>query len=257
MNFLKYHIAENIAYITLNRPEKRNAFSFELVKELKEAFELAEHNNLVKIVVLQAEGTAFCAGADLDYLQKLQHLSYEENLADSTYLKDLYLQMYSFPKIIIASVQGHALAGGCGLVTVCDFVFAVPEAKFGYTEVKIGFVPAIVMSFLIRKIGESRAKSLLLTGNLIGAKEAQSIGLVNEVIGTANLSTTVRLFAASLIENNSAVAMSSTKLLMNEVQNLQLSAALQAAAISNAQARGTADCKKGIAAFLNKEKIVW
>jgi methylglutaconyl-CoA hydratase len=257
MNFLKYHIAENIAYITLNRPEKRNAFSFELVKELKEAFELAEHNNLVKIVVLQAEGTAFCAGADLDYLQKLQHLSYEENLADSTYLKDLYLQMYSFPKIIIASVQGHALAGGCGLVTVCDFVFAVPEAKFGYTEVKIGFVPAIVMTFLLRKIGESRAKSLLLTGNLIGAKEAQNIGLVNEVIDTANLSTTVRLFATSLIENNSAVAMSSTKLLMNEVQNLQLSEALQTAAVSNAQARGTADCKKGIAAFLNKEKIVW
>jgi methylglutaconyl-CoA hydratase len=187
----------------------------------------------------------------------LQHLSYEENLADSTYLKDLYLQMYSFPKIIIASVQGHALAGGCGLVTVCDFVFAVPEAKFGYTEVKIGFVPAIVMTFLLRKIGESRAKSLLLTGNLIGAKEAQNIGLVNEVIEAANLSATVRLFATSLIENNSAVAMSSTKLLMNEVQNLQLSEALQAAAVSNAQARGTADCKKGIAAFLNKEKIVW
>ncbi len=257
MNFLKYHTAENIAYITLNRPEKRNAFSFELVKELKEAFTTAAEDQTVKIVVLQAEGTAFCAGADLDYLQKLQNLSYEENLEDSVYLKDLYLQLYNFPKIIIAAVQGHALAGGCGLITVCDFVFSVPDAKFGYTEVKIGFVPAIVMTFLLRKIGEAKAKSLLLTGNLVTALVAQQMGLVTEIVAPDQLTDSVRTFASSLIQTNSAEAMRSTKLLINEVQHLMLTEALQQAAIVNAQARGTADCKKGIAAFLNKEKIVW
>jgi methylglutaconyl-CoA hydratase len=257
MSFLKYEVQDSLAYITLNRPEKRNAFSFELVKELKEAFTNAEQNATVKVVILKAEGTAFCAGADLEYLQNLQNASYEENLADSTYLKDLYAQMYNFPKIIIAAVQGHALAGGCRLITVCDFVFAVPEAKFAYTEVKIGFVPAIVMSFLIRKIGETNAKSMLISGNLISAKEAKEIGLINEITNIENLLNVVNLFAKSLCENNSAQAMSMTKKLLNQVQDLPLIEALEIAAAANATARGTTDCKKGIAAFLNKEKIVW
>jgi methylglutaconyl-CoA hydratase len=165
--------------------------------------------------------------------------------------------MYNFPKIIIAAVQGHALAGGCGLITVCDFVFAVPEAKFAYTEVKIGFVPAIVMSFLIRKIGETNAKSMLISGNLISAKEAKEIGLINEITNIENLLNVVNLFAKSLCENNSAQAMSMTKKLLNQVQDLPLIEALEIAAAANATARGTTDCKKGIAAFLNKEKIVW
>lgn len=257
MAFLKYEVQDHLAYITLNRPEKRNAFSFELVKELKETFAKAEQDEQVKIVILEAEGAVFCAGADLEYLQQLQTLSYEENLADSQYLKELYAQMYHFPKIIIAAVQGHALAGGCGLITVCDFVFAVPEAKFGYTEVKIGFVPAIVMTFVLRKLGETKAKSLLLSGNLISAKEAQAIGLINEVVDAQNLKTTVNLFAKSLCENNSSQAMAITKKMIAQVQDITLGEALNLAAEGNATARGTADCKKGIAAFLNKEKIVW
>jgi methylglutaconyl-CoA hydratase len=257
MQFLKYETQGNLAYITLNRPEKRNAFSFALVKELKEAFSQAETDTQVKVVILQAEGAVFCAGADLEYLQKLQTLSYEENLEDSMFLKELYAQMYHFPKIIIASVQGHALAGGCGLITVCDFVFAVPEAKFGYTEVKIGFVPAIVMGFLLRKVGETKAKSLLISGNLIAAKEALEIGLINEVVSHQALTTTVELFAKSLCENNSAEAMSMTKKLIAQIQDMPLSVALDVAATTNASARGTTDCKRGIAAFLNKEKIVW
>ncbi len=257
MSFLKYEVQGYLAYITLNRPEKRNAFSFDLVKELKEAFSQAEQDTKVKIVILKAEGSAFCAGADLEYLQSLQNTSYQENLEDSTYLKDLYAQMYNFPKIIIAAVQGHALAGGCGLITVCDFVFAVSEAKFAYTEVKIGFVPAIVMSFLIRKIGETKAKTMLISGNLISAKEAKEIGLINEVTNAEDLLNVVNGFAKSLCENNSAQAMSMTKNLLNQVQDLQLADALNLAAAANATARGTTDCKKGIAAFLNKEKIVW
>jgi methylglutaconyl-CoA hydratase len=257
LKFLKYNTAYPLAYITLNRPEKRNAFSYDLVTELKYAFQEAQDDQQVKIVILKAEGSVFCAGADLDYLQKLQNASYEENLADSVYLKDLYAQIYNFPKVVIAAVQGHALAGGCGLITVCDFVFSVPEAKFGYTEVKIGFVPAIVMTFLLRKIGESRAKSLLITGNLITAEKAVNYGLVNDTVPAERLYEFVEQFALSLCSQNSAQAMGSTKQMVATIQSLELTEALQYAAEANATARGTTDCKRGIAAFLNKEQIVW
>ena len=153
MKYIDYTVQNRKAYITLNRPGKRNALSHELVAELKEAFHLAEKEDQAKVVILKANGEAFCSGADLAHLQQLQNFSHEENLADSNHLKELFLQIYSLKKVVIAQVQGHALAGGCGLATVCDFIFAVPEAKFGYTEVKIGFIPAIVMVFLLRKIG--------------------------------------------------------------------------------------------------------
>src|SRR5262249_42264171 len=145
MDLVLYEVNDRIGFITLNRPEKRNALSFELVSALKEVFSKAEEDPAVKVVVLRANGEAFCAGGDLAYLQQLQKFSFEENLADSNHLKTLFLKIYQLKKIVIAQVQGHALAGGCGLATVCDFVIAVPEARFGYTEVKIGFVPALVL----------------------------------------------------------------------------------------------------------------
>jgi methylglutaconyl-CoA hydratase len=255
MQHLTYHTENRVAFLTLNRPEKRNAFSAELVSELKEAFFKAQEDENVKVVVLQAAGTVFCAGADLAYLQTLQANAYEENLADSVFLKDLYEQIYRFPKPTIAAVQGAALAGGCGLATVCDFVFAVPEAKFGYTEVKIGFVPAIVSKLLLRKIGETQARYLLISGELITAQKAEQIGLVTAVV--ENLSEKVQNFAQILCKNNSAEAMFMTKKAIEIVQEQDLSQALDYAAALNAQARATQDCKKGIAAFLNKEKIVW
>jgi len=158
MNFITYHCEERIGTITINRPEKRNALNFEIVQELKIALEMAANDADCKVIVLRAEGKAFCAGADLEYIQTLQNNTFEENLQDSGHLRELFQQIYLHEKVIIAQIQGHALAGGCGLASVCDFSFAVPEAKFGYTEVKIGFVPAIVMVFLIRKIGEAKAR---------------------------------------------------------------------------------------------------
>src|SRR5689334_9069020 len=177
MKYIQYSADQGIGTITLSRPEKRNALSFELVSELKAAFTALEMDATVKIIILKAQGEAFCAGADLGYLQQLQHFSFEENLADSNHLKELFLQIYTLKKVVIAQVQGHALAGGCGLATVCDFSFTVPEAKFGYTEVKIGFIPAIVMIFLLRKIGEARSKQLLLSGELITADDAMRLSL--------------------------------------------------------------------------------
>jgi methylglutaconyl-CoA hydratase len=207
--------------------------------------------------VLKANGEAFCAGADLGYLQQLQNFSFDENLKDSSHLKELFLQIYTHPKVVIAQVQGHALAGGCGLATICDFVFSVPEAKFGYTEVKIGFIPAIVMVFLIRKIGEGRAKELLLGGDLFTAEQMLQMGLLNKVISAAAVEQEVSVFSKRLVETNSGESMRLTKQMIANVQSKSLDEALQYAAEMNAQARGTDDCKRGISAFLNKEKLIW
>ncbi len=257
MNLVIYTVNDRVGYITLNRPEKRNALSHELVTELIAAFERAENDSSVKVVVLNANGVAFCAGADLAYLQQLQHFSFDQNLEDSRLLKNLFLKIYRHSKVVIAQVQGHALAGGCGLATVCDFTFAVPEAKFGYTEVKIGFIPALVSVFLIRKIGEHKAKQLLLTGELFNAYDALAYGLINYVVKQEELGDAVFEFASKLIRSNAGQSMQFTKQLIDQVQSLPLDEALEEAAVMNAKARATADCKTGISAFLNKQELKW
>lgn len=257
MKFVEYSVRERIGFITLNRPEKRNALNHDVVAELTETFQKAENDDAVKVVILEAKGEAFCAGADLQYLQQLQKFSFEQNMADSLHLKELFLTVYRLKKVVIAQVQGHALAGGCGLATVCDFVFAAPQARFGYTEVKIGFIPAIVMVFLMRKVGEGKAKQLLLSGSWITAREARTIGLVNGVIAAERLSEEVSKFARQLVESNSGYSMSITKQMMGRIQTLSLEEALAFAAEMNAKARSSEDCRKGIAAFLNQEKIRW
>jgi len=248
---------DRIGYLELNRPEKRNALNAEMVEALKIAISEFEKDKQVKVLVIKAAGKVFCSGADLAYLQSLQTNTYEENLEDSNKLKELFYRIYNSPKIIIAQIQGHALAGGCGLATVCDFSFAVPEAKFGYTEVKIGFVPAIVKVFLLRKIGEGKAKQLLFDGDLIGAKEAQSMGLINWVVEAEDLERKVYTYAQKLIVQNSEQSMALAKEMIGRVQEKSLEDGLDYAAAMNARARSSEDCKKGIAAFLNKEPISW
>ncbi len=257
MNFIQYERKDRVATITLNRPDKRNALNHEVVSELMQAFSSAESDDQVRAVILRANGEAFCAGADLAYLQDLQRYTYAENLEDSKRLKDLFYKIYTFNKIVVAQVEGDALAGGAGLAACCDFIFSTPEARFGYTEVKIGFIPAIVMVFLLRKIGGGKAKELLLTGNLFSAEWAQSIGLINYVADQSKIADEVLAFVTRLIETNSSTAMSMTKEMMIHVQSLSLEDGLSYACEMNAKARGSADCKAGIEAFLNKTKIKW
>jgi methylglutaconyl-CoA hydratase len=257
MKLITYEVHERIGTITLNRPEKRNALSPSLVIELDQAFDLAERDENVKVIILQANGETFCAGADLAYLQELQQFSYEQNLEDSMRLKSLYEKIFRLKKIVIAQVQGHALAGGCGLATVCDIVFSVPEAKFGYTEVKIGFIPALVMVFLVRKIGEQRARFMLLSGELISAEVAQQYGLVHQLCPTDDLKSVVRAFAAKIVRQASAQSLELTKSLLAQIQSRSLEDGLALAASANAHARATDDCKKGIAAFLSKQELTW
>jgi methylglutaconyl-CoA hydratase len=254
---LLYHTQNRIAYLTLDRPEKRNALDDKLVTALSEGFTQAGKDPEVKLIVLKANGKAFCAGADLAYLQQLRNNTFEENLADSTHLKNLFEQIYHLPKPVIAQVQGHALAGGCGLATVCDLVFTVPEARFGYTEVRIGFIPAIVMYFLLRKTGETRARELLLSGETIDAPTAERYGLVNFIVPAEELEAQVRGYAENLATKNSGQAMALTKKMLARMPGLDAEQALTFAAEMNATARQTEDCRRGIDSFLNKEEIKW
>ncbi|MFM2224988.1 MAG: hypothetical protein RJA07_1190 [Bacteroidota bacterium] len=257
MNYITVEIADRIATITLNRPEKRNALNTEIVSELLFAFEKIQHDEQAKVVVLKANGEAFCAGADLLYLQQLQKNTFEENLEDSRHFKKLFATIYNFPKVVIAQVEGAALAGGCGLANVCDFCYATPESKFGFTEVKIGFIPAIVSVFLIRKIGEGKAKDLLLSGNIISAAEAFQFGLITNIVDKESIAEFVKTKCNQLILQASSQSLSLTKHLISAVQHLSIEDALEYAANQNAKARASEDCKKGIASFLNKEKIIW
>lgn len=250
-------IENQIGFITLSRPEKRNALSSELIEKLAAAFASFEADSAVKVVVLKAQGKAFCAGADLDYIQQMQHFSYEENLEDSNRLKSLFSLIYEFPKVVIAQVQGHALAGGCGLVTVCDFAFSVPEALFGYTEVKIGFIPALVSVFLSEQIGQAKTTELLLSGELISSSKSVSLGLITEVVESEFLEKRTLEFAEKLVNENSAFSMQETKRLLRGLTKTDRHRLLELAAEANAKARGHEDCVKGISAFLSKTKPSW
>lgn len=251
------HVSDRIGYILLNNPEKRNAMSPGLISGLKDAFLSMESDTNVKVVLLSAAGKAFCAGADLAYLQQMQEFTYEENLADSQSLKELFELIYNFPKVVIAAVQGHALAGGCGLVTVCDFAFSAPAALFGYTEVAIGFVPALVSVFLLEQIGGARTQELLLSGELITSYKAAELGLITEVIQAEDLEKTTFDFAQNLVLKNSSFSMAATKRLLRGLTKETRTKSLEIAAELNAKARANPDCKQGIAAFLSKSKPVW
>lgn len=257
MNPVLTHIENRIGFITLNRPEKRNALSSELIGGLDLAFSAMEQNSEVKIVVLKAAGKTFCAGADLDYIQQMQHFSFEENLADSHRLKALFSKIYEFPKVVIAQVQGHAIAGGCGLVTVCDFSFAASSSLFGYTEVKIGFIPALVSVFLTEQIGQAKTTDLLLSGELISSTKAADLGLISGVVEPEVLEKRTLEFAQNLISENSEFSMSETKRLLRSLGREARHKALDLAAEANASARGHADCVRGISSFLNKTKPNW
>ncbi|PWS28957.1 methylglutaconyl-CoA hydratase [Pedobacter yonginense] len=256
-NMVLYQVADRVATITINRPEKRNALNPQLISELTEALIDASEDDLVKVIILKANGDAFSAGADLEYLQQLQNNTFEENVADSNKLKKLFTTIYYLPKVVIAQVEGHAIAGGCGLANVCDIVFATPESKFGYTEVKIGFVPAIVSCFLVRKVSETVAKEILLTGKSFSAQQALEYKLINFVTNSSEINLKVKEFALSLCNESSGNSLSITKQLITQTTNPSLEKSLETAVQINARVRESDDFKKGIASFLNKEKINW
>jgi len=252
-----YTVANRIATISLNRPDKRNAFNPELVNALTKTLLKASDDDEVKVIILKATGGVFSAGADLAYLQQLQNNTHEENVQDSENLKTLFTTIYYLPKVVIAQVEGHAIAGGCGLATVCDITFAVPEANFGYTEVKLGFVPAIVSCFLMRKTSETIAKKILLTGDLFSAEQALAYNLITYVTNKEEISQRVQDFALKLCEETSGNSLMVTKQLIGQTTNPELEKSLNLAVKINARVKEMDDFKKGIASFISKEKIKW
>jgi methylglutaconyl-CoA hydratase len=244
-----------VATITLNRPEKRNAISFELIDDLRRALDEVSKSEATVLIVTGA-GKAFCSGMDLDNLKALLGRSPKQNLQDSQTMVQLFRTLYEFPKITIAAVNGPALAGGTGLALLCDFTLAVPEAKFGYTEVRIGFVPAIVSTFLLRQVGEKQARDLLLTGRIFGAEEAARMGLVREVVPAENLMVRACQLAVLLMENSPA-SLRATKQLLTDHARAELDSQIEAAVRENAAIRTTSDFREGISSFLEKRKPVW
>jgi methylglutaconyl-CoA hydratase len=250
-----YSEAQSIATITLNRPDKRNAISYELIDDLIAALKQTADSS-AQIVILTGAGKAFCSGMDLDNLKQLTGRTHEQNVLDSETMASLFRALYDFPKPTIAAVNGAAIAGGTGLATLCDFTLAVPEAKFGYTEVRIGFVPGIVSSYLIANVGEKRARDLLLTGRLFDAEEAYRLGLVTEIVTPEQLMPRALQLAAQLMENSPA-SLRTTKALLSSYTKEQLDRQLKSAIKENAGIRQTADFKEGITSFLEKRKPTW
>ncbi|PYS25115.1 MAG: methylglutaconyl-CoA hydratase [Acidobacteria bacterium] len=247
-----YDASDGIARITLNRPDKRNALNDELIAALKDALRRANNDSQVRVVILSGSGSDFCSGADLAALQKISSFTVAENLRDAQSLMELFLLIRTVNPPVVAAVRGRALAGGCGLALACDIVLAARSSRFGFPEVKIGFVPAMVMSILRRSASEKKAFELITTGDEIGAEEAAPLGLINHVIDDAAFDDEVNAFVQRF-KRTSRSAVSLSKGLFYKIDSLAFAEALGAGADINAIARMTEDCQKGIARFLRKE----
>jgi|SRR5205807_5337116 len=244
-----------ITTITLNRPDKRNAMSAAMIAEIQTALDEIEKSH-ARVVLLTGAGRAFCSGMDLEMLAAMAQQSPAENQEDSRRMAKMFRRIWSFSRPMIAAVNGAALAGGCGIATLCDFTLAAPEAKFGYTEVKIGFLPALVSVFLVRQIGEKRTRDLLLTGRIMEAAEAKEMGLVNEIISAESLLARAKELAEVLIAASPA-SLARAKRLLTSAAAAGVDADLERAILENARIRCTSDFKEGLASFLEKRTPVW
>jgi len=249
-NLVLYHAADSVARITLNRPEKRNALNEELVAGLKDALRRANDDN-VRVVIITGAGSDFCSGADLAALQKISTASVSENLQDAQSLMELFMLIRAMDVPVIAAVRGRALAGGCGLATACDMVLAARSSRFGYPEVKIGFVPAMVMAILRRNVSEKRAFQLLTMGEDISAAECERLGLVNRILDDEAFDAEVETFVQRFTRV-SASAVALTKQLLYRADAMSFEDALHFGVDANVIARMSEDCRKGIERFLRK-----
>jgi methylglutaconyl-CoA hydratase len=244
-----------LAIIALSVPEKRNAISSQMIADLLAALEHAQES-AARVLIITGAGKAFCAGMDLGELDLLGKQTTSRNFEESRRLAKLFYRLYAFPKPVISALNGPAIAGGCGIATLADFTLAVPEAKFGYPEVTIGFIPAIVSVFLRRQIGDKRMRELLLSGKLIDTAEALRLGLVTEIVPAENLMERAREIARSLLAA-SPTALAQTKKLLLDYEKVSIRADLEAAIEANANIRSTADFREGISAFLERRPPKW
>ena len=248
-----YSVEGAVARVTLNRPEKRNALNDAVIAGIKDGLKKASKDERVRVVVISGAGKDFCSGADLAALQKIANASVAENSEDARLLLDLFLLIRQLPIPVVAAVTGRALAGGCGLATACDLVLAASSARFGYPEVKIGFVPAMVMAILRRNVSEKRAFEMITRGAEISADQAKLFGLVNHVFPEENFEEAVNQYVSEF-EKMSASAIGLTKTLLYQMDGMAFAEALETGADVNVIARLTDDCQQRIAKFLQKDR---
>jgi len=246
-----YTLEQGVARITLNRPEKRNALDAELISEVRDAMRNCAQDENVRVVVISGAGTDFCSGADLSGLEKTFNAGVLENMADARNMAQLFMEMRRHPRPIVAAVRGRALAGGCGLATACDMILASESAKFGYPEVNIGFVPAMVMAILRRSMSEKRAFEMIATGEIISAQTAFDYGLINSIFADETFDLDVDAFASKLAAKSASALMLSKRLLYH-MEGMSYEGALEAGVETNAIARMTDDMKRGVEKFLRK-----
>jgi methylglutaconyl-CoA hydratase len=257
LNYTTIVVSDNppIRTITLSRPSRRNAMTPEMQTELIAAMQDAAASD-TRVLILTGAGDAFCSGLDLSALQTMQGKSAADHRADAQRVAILFRTLYELPIPTIAAVHGAAIAGGTGLATICDFTLATPAAKFGFTEARIGFVPALVSAYLALQLGDKRSRDLLLTARIFDAAEAHRLGLVNEIVAPEDLTQRAHSLATALMAN-SPQALAATKQLLAEQNRTWLDTAIEAALDANSQARETADFREGVAAFLEKRKPTW
>lgn len=248
-----YKVENGIAEIVLNRPEKMNSLDEELIHDLDDMMKDFSVNDEVQAVVITGANDNFCSGLYLDYLQKISEYDILQNKEDSRKFKNMLLSIYNCKKPVIAKVKGYCLAGGCGIASACDIIVADETAKFGYTEVKIGFIPAIVMLFLIKRVSETHAKDLLLTARMIDSREAYRMGLINYAVESNEIDTKVNEICEGL-KKNSQSSLNLTKEMFSAVSGMDFEKALEYACDLNAITRMTPDCKDGVQRFLSKNK---
>lgn len=248
---IRYETNGAVAHIILNRPEKRNALDDTIVAEIKQALRVANESQEIKVVAIEGAGADFCSGADLSVLQKIARSSIIENLEDTGLLMELFVQIRNLNKPVVALVRGRALAGGCGLATACDLILANESAQFGYPEVKIGFIPAMVMAILRRSVSEKRAFELVTSGEPISSTEAERIGLINQVYPDSDFDSKALEYLSGLTRK-SASAVFLTKRLLYQMDGMSFETALKSGMDANTICRVTEDCQQGIAKFLKK-----
>lgn len=243
----------SILTITLNRPEKRNALNDALINDLKNALREADNDKSLNAVIIKGAGKDFCSGADLSALQKIAESDVLENHDDADNLRELFSVIRLVKVPVIAAVHGRALAGGCGLATACDLVLAADTARFGYPEVKIGFVPAMVMAILRRNVSEKRAFALATQGFEFDALTAKGFGLINEVFASEKFDAEVKKYV-SVYQTVSRSAVVLSKRLLYQMDGLNFESALASGVDINTIARLTEDCQTGIGRFLDRSK---
>jgi len=258
MNYttIKFSKEKNVGIITFNRPEIHNAFNSLVIDEMLSLFELIIDDENLRIVILTGEGKSFCAGADLNWMRSVVNQSFDENLEESNRLADLFHKIYSFPRPVIGKINGAAIGGGTGFVAVCDIAIAAESAKFSFSEVKIGVVPACIGPYVIKKMGEGKARELFITGERMDAKRARDVGLINNYVADDKLDHAVESLV-KLVLSSGPEAVAMAKKLVSEVPGMTPDQFKPFTAEMIAKLRISDEGQEGMDAFLNKRNPKW